>query len=44
MNDEERVSPAGREKVNFEIELIGKMIEAREQKGLSQGNLLKSVE
>ena len=39
MNDEERVSPAEREKINFEIELIGKMVEAREQKGLSQREL-----
>lgn len=39
MNDETRVSPAEREKINFEIELIGKMVEAREQKGLSQREL-----
>ena len=31
MNDEERVSSAEREKINFEIELIGKIVEAREQ-------------
>ena len=36
MNDETRVSPAERERINFEISLIGKMIEAREEKGLSQ--------
>ncbi len=41
MNDEERVSPAEREKINFEIELIGKMVEAREQKGLSQRELAR---
>ena len=41
MNDEERVSPAEREKINFEIELIGKMIEAREGKGLSQRELAR---
>ena len=35
MKDETRVSVAEREKINFEIELIGKMIEAREKKGLS---------
>ena len=29
MNDDERVSPAEREKINFEIDLIGKLIEAR---------------
>ena len=28
-----------REKINFEIDLIGKLIEAREQKGLSQREL-----
>ena len=39
MDDEERVSPAEREKINFEIELIGRMVEAREQKGLSQREL-----
>jgi DNA-binding XRE family transcriptional regulator len=36
MNDETRVSPADRERINFEVTLIGKMIEAREEKGLSQ--------
>lgn len=39
MNDETRVSPAERESVNFEVALIGKMIEAREQKGISQREL-----
>jgi ribosome-binding protein aMBF1 (putative translation factor) len=39
MNDESRVSPADRERINFEVALIGKMIEAREQKGLSQREL-----
>ena len=39
MDDEERVSPAERERINFEIALIGKMIEVREQKGLSQREL-----
>jgi len=41
MNDEERVSPADRERINFEVALIGKMIEAREKKGLSQRDLAK---
>jgi len=36
MNDETRISPADRERINFEVTLIGKMIEAREEKGLSQ--------
>ena len=39
MNDESRVSSAEKEKINFEIELIGKMIEAREERGLSQRGL-----
>jgi len=39
MNDEARVGPAERERINFEISLIGKMIEARETKGLSQRDL-----
>jgi len=39
MNDESRVSPAERERINFEISLIGKMVEAREEKGLSQREL-----
>jgi DNA-binding XRE family transcriptional regulator len=36
MNDETRISPADRERISFEVALIGKMIEAREEKGLSQ--------
>ena len=39
INDETRVSPVERERINFEIALIGKMIEAREKKGLSQREL-----
>ena len=39
INDEERVSPAERERINFEVALIGKMIEAREEKRLSQREL-----
>lgn len=39
MNDGTRVTSAEKEKINFEIELIGKMIEAREEKGLSQRQL-----
>ena len=39
MTDEARVSPAERELINFEISLIGKMIEAREEKGLTQREL-----
>ena len=32
MNDETRASPADRERINFQVTLIGKMIEAREEK------------
>ena len=39
INDETRVSPAERERINFEVALIGKMIEAREEKGFSQRKL-----
>lgn len=38
-NDESRVTLEEREKINFEVELIGKMIKAREEKGLSQRDL-----
>ena len=40
-NDDEFVKPEEREKINFEVSLIGKMIEAREAKGLSQRELAK---
>lgn len=33
MNDEARVTSAEKEKINFEIKLIGKMIEAWEKMG-----------
>ena len=39
INDETRVNPADRERISFEAALIGKMIEAREEKGLSQREL-----
>lgn len=38
-NDNEFVSPEERERINFEVSLIGKIIEARESKGLSQREL-----
>ena len=37
--DDSRVTPEERQKINFEVELIGKMIEAREKKGYSQREL-----
>ena len=39
MNDETRVSPAERDRISFEVALIGKLIEARETKGISQRQL-----
>ena len=39
MADESRVTPEERRKIDFEVELIGKMIEAREKKGYSQKEL-----
>ena len=38
-NDDGNVSPADRAKIEFELELIGKLIEAREAKGLTQRQL-----
>ena len=40
-NDDKIVSPEEREQINFQVSLIGKMIEAREKKGLSQRDLAK---
>ena len=37
-NDDEMVSPEG-EQINLEVALIGKMVEAREARGLSQREL-----
>ena len=39
MADESRVTPEEGRKIDFEVELIGKMIEAREKKGYSQREL-----
>ena len=41
MNDDTRVSPEERQRINFQVELIGKIIETREQKGYSQRDLAK---
>ena len=38
-NDDQNVSPAERAKIEFEVELIGKLIEAREAKGMTQEQL-----
>jgi DNA-binding XRE family transcriptional regulator len=42
-NDDENVSPAGRAKIDFEVELIGKLIEARESRGLTQEQLAQTA-
>ena len=39
INDEAKVSPAEKAQIEFETALIGKLIEAREQAGLSQREL-----
>lgn len=38
-NDDNNISPMERAKIEFEVELIGKIIEAREAKGLTQQEL-----
>ncbi len=38
-NDDANVSPAERAKIEFEVELIGKLIAAREAKGFTQQQL-----
>lgn len=40
-HDDEFISPEERGQINFQVSLIGKMIEAREAKGLSQRDLAK---
>lgn len=42
-NDDNNVSPAERARIEFEVELIGKLIEAREAKGLTQGQLAEAA-
>ncbi len=39
LNDEKKVSASEKAQLEFEIALIGKLIEAREEKGLSQRDL-----
>jgi DNA-binding XRE family transcriptional regulator len=41
--DDDKVPPALRAKIEFEVELIGKLIEARETKGLTQEQLAKAA-
>ena len=40
-SDDKIVSREEREQINFQVSLIGKLIEAREKKGLSQRDLAK---
>ncbi len=42
-NDDNNVSPAERAKIEFVVELIGKMIEVREAKGLTQEQLAEAA-
>lgn len=38
-NDPELISNAEREQINFQVELIGQIVEAREEKGITQQQL-----
>jgi len=42
-NDDTNISPADRAKIEFEVELIGKLIEARESKGFTQAQLAEAA-
>ena len=42
-NDDNNVSPSQRGKIEFEVELIGKLIEARESKGFTQAQLAEAA-
>ena len=42
-NDDANISPAERAKIEFEVELIGKLIAAREAKGLTQQQLAEAA-
>jgi DNA-binding XRE family transcriptional regulator len=42
-NDDVNVSPAERAKIEFEVELIGKLIAAREAKGMTQEQLAQAA-
>lgn len=41
LNDETKIDKAERAQIEFEVMLIGKLIEAREEKGLSQRELAR---
>jgi ribosome-binding protein aMBF1 (putative translation factor) len=42
-NDDANVSPAERAKIEFEVELIGKLIAAREANGMTQEQLAEAA-
>jgi len=42
-NDDSNISPIERAKIEFEVELIGKLIAARETKGLTQKQLAEAA-
>ena len=42
-NDDSNISTADRAKIEFEVEFIGKLIEARESKGLTQAQLAEAA-
>lgn len=42
-NDDANVSPAERAKIEFEVELIGKLIAARQAKGFTQQQLAEAA-
>ena len=42
-NDDSNISTTERAKIEFEVELIGKLIEARESKGLTQAQLAEAA-
>lgn len=42
-DDDENLSPSERAKIEFEVELIGKLIEARESRGLTQKQLAEAA-
>ncbi len=42
-NNDNNLSPSERARIEFEVELIGKLIEAREAKGLTQRQLAEAA-
>lgn len=42
-NDDANVTPAQRAKIEFEVELIGMLVKARESKGMTQSELAEAA-